>query len=239
MKDDKICIIGSGNVATHLLKAWAGIDVVAVNAHTLDGLPDDASVYLIAVKDDAIEEVAKKIPQYNSIVAHTSGSVPMEAVARHHRCAGVLYPLQTFSKEAEMVYSDIPVFIEATDIQSADTLKRIAYHFTSSVYDASSAIRRTLHIAAVFGCNFVNHLYAYAADELKGAGLPFDILRPLAVRTLEKAFDSGHPERMQTGPAARGDINILKEHLRQLEGKTEAQNIYRLLSQDILLKHKQ
>lgn len=237
MKTLKICIIGRGNVATHLGMAMNGADVTIVNPHTLADMPYDSDIYIISVKDEAIEEVASRIPTGESVVAHTSGSVSMETIARHHRHAGVLYPLQTFTAGVGMDYSDIPVFIEATDASTADKLKNAAKLFSENVYDANSSVRKRLHIAAVFGCNFVNLLYSIAADELKDVDMPLEVLRPLSRRTLEKAFDSGCPDHVQTGPASRGDMSIIKNHIHMLENKPESQNIYRVLSQCILNKN--
>jgi predicted short-subunit dehydrogenase-like oxidoreductase (DUF2520 family) len=40
------------------------------------------------------------------------------------------------------------------------TLESLARDISNNVYRVNSAQRKVLHLAAVFACNFTNHLYA-------------------------------------------------------------------------------
>lgn len=238
----KIDIIGRGNVASHLKKAFASkSDVNIVNPHTLSDLREDSDLYLISVKDDAIPIVAKKLKarvSKDSIVAHTSGTTPLSALNGVCRNTGVFYPLQTFSKDVELKYSEIPIFIEGNSKRVEKLLKDSASLISKRVSMADSGKRRDLHIASVFCCNFTNHLWTLADEYLTKHGLDFKTLLPLIMETTRKASVSG-PASSQTGPAVRHDQGILDAHCRRLEEEMEPelQDIYSLLSLSIMSHH--
>jgi len=231
----KISIIGQGNVAGHLVKALGEHhEVVHVNSRTLTGFSSDAEICLIAVSDDAICEVASRLPKFNGIMSHTSGSVPVSILRPYSQHPGVLYPLQTFSRQAKLDYSQIPVFIEATTTEDEDVLKAIAASFSSKVMQADSDRRRRLHIAAVFACNYVNRMWKIAADILAKDGIPFDYLFPLIEETAGKLHRLS-PTEAQTGPAIRGDRNVVRQHQEWLHTHHPAfENIYTIIANNIL-----
>ena len=233
-----IAIIGRGNVASHLYEALKRhTEVCLVNPRTLEGLPADADVVLVSVSDDAIKEVAEKLPRGNAIIAHTSGSVPMSALEGAGEKIGVFYPLQTFTKGVDMDYSEIPVFIEGSSPQVSETLKNLAAKFSENVREADSATRKQLHLASVFSCNFTNALADIADGLLSETGLDISVLVPLMKRTVDKLrFLS--PKESQTGPAVRGDKKVIEEHLRMLEAKPELRELYARLSDMIISRHK-
>lgn len=239
----KILIIGQGNVGTHLARAFrqAGHTVDSAGMRELDGCLEDkvgssdAGILLLCVRDSEIGEIAGRLAGFRGIVAHTSGSVPMTALSDAlpgHEC-GVLYPLQTFSKGVAMRYDDIPFFIEGSTARACEALSALASSVSPDVYPADSAMRKRLHVAAVFACNFVNHLWSIADSWLGDSGLDFHILLPLIRMTLDKA-SKGAPADMQTGPASRGDTEVVAEHMRMLAGAPEMQRIYSILSESII-----
>ncbi len=232
-KNKHINIIGRGNVATHLYKALSDFEVNMINPHTLDGLDRNADVIIISVKDDAISEVSDRIGSTNAIVAHTSGSTSIDVLQMEDRKYGVFYPLQTFSKNIELDYTKIPFFIEGVDIKTECILKEIAGHISNHVYTADSHKRKIIHIASVFSCNFVNHLWGVANEILQEEGLPFSVITPLIEESVRKAEVSGNPYSVQTGPAIRNDINIMSTHLSMLDKYPELQEIYSILSKSI------
>lgn len=237
----KIDIIGTGNVATHLFKALGGkADVNIVPSRTLVGLRGDSDTYLISVSDTAIAEVAEKVSELiptESVLAHTSGSTPISVLSRFHKNIGVFYPLQTFSKNVPLAYSEIPFFIEGSTPQVTDALKSLALKISEKVYEADSDDRRNLHIASVFACNFVNHLWTLADSYLESKNLSFDALRPLIKETCRKIQDN-RPRYVQTGPAARHDKNIINEHLQVLSKEnSELSDIYDTLTRSIIKHH--
>ncbi|MDE5877650.1 MAG: DUF2520 domain-containing protein [Muribaculaceae bacterium] len=229
----KVAIVGSGNVAFHLTKALAPhADVTTVNSRTFSGWRQDFDIVLIAVSDDAIAEVASQLPDYNGIIAHTSGSVPMSVLAERSSRPAVFYPLQTFSRERSLDYSCIPFFIEAKCNDDANTLSALASEISKTVIMADSETRRRLHIASVLACNFTNHLVHLADTFLADNGLDSTVLMPLLHETIAK-LDKLSPLDAQTGPAVRGDTATIKRHLELLAPYPETQTLYRLLSDSI------
>lgn len=232
----RITVIGEGNVGIHLCIALAGTadEVINVSSRTLDELPLDSDIYLIAVSDHAIEEVASRLPLLDGIVAHTSGSISIDVLKRFNRY-GVFYPLQTFTKGVELDYTRIPVFIEGSDTAVSGELMGTAALFTSHLHYADSNLRQRLHIASVFACNYTNHLWYIADTILNNEGLTLDVLRPLIEATVEK-LQYITPLKAQTGPAVRRDIKVLEQHQQALSD-TPYEKIYKILAESILNTH--
>lgn len=225
-------------MATHLEKAFrmAGHDARMLDPHTLNGLAGDADLVLICVSDRAIKEVAEKaarigVPDH-CILAHTSGSTPLSVLEGMARRTGVCYPMQTFSKGVALDYSEIPFFIEGSDEKTESDLMELAGGISRSVRKCDSVKRKILHTSSVFCCNFANHLWAVADGYLHDNGLDFKDMTPLLRETLRKASEN-RPGDVQTGPAARGDRNIIGEHERELASRPRMQRLYRLMSESI------
>lgn len=259
MEQYRIALVGAGNVATHLAVALknAGHKILAVCARSqtstqafstaiqedvleiteLSLLPI-ADVYLIAVSDDAIESIVNAWPEHckQGLVAHTSGSVPMDCLQGVGQCYGVLYPLQTFSKERAVDFSQIPCFVEGNQPQSEQMLTRMANTISTKVQSLSSEKRAYLHLAAVFACNFTNHLYDLSAQIVERNGIPMTWLKPLLAETLSKAI-SLTPHLSQTGPAKRGDLTVMRKHLSMLEDFPQMKMLYQQLSHSIYLSY--
>lgn len=250
----RIVLVGAGNVATHLGKGLqeAGWDIVQVYSRTeasASGLASrlavpfvtstedvctDAEVYLVMVKDDALEGLIPSLVKgrEGALFVHTAGSMPMEVwkdVAFRH---GVLYPMQTFSKAREVDFASVSFFVEASGAEELAVLKEMASSLSPKVYETSSAQRTYLHMAAVFACNFANHMYALSARLLEKHSLPFDAMLPLIDETARKVH-ALHPKDAQTGPAVRHDTNVMGKHLHMLECEPELKEIYRMISDSI------
>jgi predicted short-subunit dehydrogenase-like oxidoreductase (DUF2520 family) len=246
------CFIGAGNLATQLAKSFfsKGHNIVQVfsrtetSASTLAQLVNaefttnpaeivnSADVYFIAIKDSAFSEVLPKIDFGNKLVVHCSGSVSMNELKNYSNNFGVFYPLQTFSKQRNVDFKMIPVFIEANNRDNERFLINIADEISEQVSILDSERRRTLHVAAVFACNFVNHFYHIAGDILKSKAIDFDVLRPLILETALKV-QTFEPAEVQTGPAVRFDENIINLHLTELSGMPEYQQLYDTISKSI------
>ena len=247
----KIIIIGSGNLATHLalsLKA-AGHTIVQVysrlfeHAHelaekvgadytnNLREINPNADLVIFSVKDDVLEQLISDLPQSNSVLAHTAGSVSMSVFSGRTESYGVFYPLQTFSKNREIDFSSIPLFLEASDNQSAVLLEEIAKSISNNVRFLSSEKRKYLHLSAVFACNFTNHMYDIASNILKEQNIEFDVLKPIILETAYKVMDLS-PEIAQTGPAIRFDEKVVQKHMNMLEDEN-LKEIYLKLSESI------
>lgn len=219
-----IAIVGSGNVAHHLYEALKGkTEVKQVNSRTLQGMPVEPDLILMCVSDDAIAEVAEKLrianinhEQSQPILVHTAGSVSMDVLKDKSDKIGVFYPLQTFSKESDLDYSCIPVFIEGNTEEVKEKLREVAELITQDIRYADSATRQRLHLASVFACNFTNAMAIMAEDILKDTGLPFSTLLPLMHQTVKK-LDHLEPKASQTGPAKRNDRQVIEHHLEMLE----------------------
>ncbi|SFA45269.1 Predicted oxidoreductase, contains short-chain dehydrogenase (SDR) and DUF2520 domains [Pedobacter suwonensis] len=250
----KIVLLGSGNVATNLAKALKanGEDVIQVYSPNLDharsladligavGINDlteleqQADLYIISVKDDAIESVAKSLKHVTGLVVHTSGTTDIDILSSQVQHAGVFYPLQTFSKDREVLFENVPLCIEANGEKQFMILKNLAAKMSREVYELNGEKRKVLHLAAVFTCNFPNHLYALANKILSRNELDFEIIRPLIAETANKVM-SNLPGDVQTGPAIRADESTLNKHLSMLTDMPELQNIYQTLSNSIKL----
>lgn len=235
-----ISIIGTGNVATHLFKALSQYAILPpdssiriINSRTLNDLPDHSDLILISVKDDAIGSVAQRVTGKADMIAHTSGSVSIDILRDCAKHYGVFYPLQTFSKNSELNYLEIPFFIEGNDAETVSNLKTIAQSISSKVFEADSSKRKRLHIAAVFACNFSNHLVAIADDLLQEDGMDYKVLLPLLKETVRK-LDTLPPKDAQTGPAVRNDQKVISSHEDMLADHPDRLAIYRLLSSSIL-----
>ena len=207
--------------------------VEATATDNLDDLPRDADAYIIAVKDDALPSVILQLTQGRSECKffHTAGSVPMSVFGEvaHH---GVIYPMQTFSKERMVDFSRVPLFIEANDNETLDQARRIAESVSQKVYELTSEQRRQLHLAAVFACNFSNHCYALAENILANEGIPFDVMLPLVDETAAKVHTIS-PLQAQTGPAIRYDETILNRQKEMLADDPLTQQLYDLMSKSI------
>jgi len=247
-----VVILGAGNVATHLFKAlkkskevsvlqWYNrtLDTIKPHQNTVEITDDlstikDADVYILAVSDDVISELSIKLPFENKLVVHTSGSVSIYDLHKKHK-RGVLYPLQTFSKDAEMDFTNIPICIETIDKKSYPALKELAASLGGTVKKINSDQRRVLHLAAVFVNNFTNQLYRIGHEITESEGAEFDFLKPLILETAKKIQDMS-PYKAQTGPAIRNDKKTIKKHLKLLENK-QHQDIYKLLTNSIQQTH--
>ena len=232
----RIVLIGRGRLATNLEHALlqAGHDVVSINSRTLESLPLEADVFVVAVKDAALTDVLRAATKgrEDQLFVHTAGSMPMNLFAGLTAHYGVFYPMQTFSKERLVDFNEISVFLETNDAASMERLKMLAATLTPHVYELDSEGRKHLHLAAVFACNFVNHCYALSAKVLKAKGLPFSVMLPLVDETAQKVHELS-PKDAQTGPAVRGDQNVMQMQAGMLADIPAVKQIYEALSNDI------
>ena len=243
----KVVILGAGNVATHFFKAFkkaenveviqvynrseASLEVFKSNTQTTSDLAQlkNADVFLVCVKDDAIEALISQLSNIDGIVAHSSGSVPLSASAKRN---AVFYPLQTFSKQTEVNFKEIPICIETSAAEDLPVLKQLAHSISEKVFKISSDQRKKLHLAAVFACNFSNYMYSIAEDLCNQNEVPFEVLSALIKETAQKATLYS-PKSVQTGPAKRNDQATIKQHLAQLNN-ADYKEIYKLLTQSII-----
>jgi predicted short-subunit dehydrogenase-like oxidoreductase (DUF2520 family) len=244
----KITIIGSGNVAQHLIDAFAksnAVEIIQVFSRTqklISPLLDstkitndwntlaEADLYIIAVSDDAIASVSSQLPFENRLVVHTSGSAPLNSLDNKNR-KGVFYPLQTFTKGKAVDFKAIPFCLETQSENDYALLEKVAQSISDNVYTIDSHQRKALHVAAVFVNNFTNHLYQLGNDICQENQVPFDILKPLILETAEKILTLS-PEDAQTGPAKRNDISTIAAHESFLTNENQS-TIYKILTQSI------
>ena len=229
-----IVIIGQGNVATNLDYAFRkkGIACQMVSSREgLDQLPQ-ANVYIYAVKDEALASVVAQVQgRERSLHLHTSGTMSITVFGDDKPHAGIFYPFQTFSK-ARLIedFSTVPVFFEARGIDDISAVYSLALTITSHVYEATQHDRERLHVAGVFTNNFTNLMYTMAAELLQNTHIPFKALLPLIDETANKIHTLS-PRDAQTGPARRGDENVMNHHLSLLND--EQRQVYQLLSDAI------
>src|SRR5690606_22267776 len=247
-----VVILGAGNVATHLYKAfsktsqvkvvqWYNKRIESVAAYKNEVAITDnlshlvlADVYIVAVSDDAIKSLTSKLPFKNRLVVHTSGSVGIYDIDKKHE-RGVFYPLQTFSKSAEVDFAKVPICIEVIHKEHLNTLRTLADALGSKSHKVNTDQRKALHLAAVFANNFTNQLYRIAHEITESQGVEFDILKPLIQETAHK-IEHLTPYLAQTGPAKRDDKRTLRRHLKLLENPHH-KAIYELLTTSIKKTH--
>lgn len=250
-----IVLIGAGNVAFHLGQALKakGLNIVQVYSRTasnakklaqllqcestnnLKKINPDAQLYILAVSDHVIVQLAKKIATQipeDALVVHTSGATPAQSLKGLFKFYGTFYPLQTFSKSRAVDFTQIPFCIYANRKIHREQLASLAKKLSPAVYFINDQQRAVLHVAAVFANNFTNHLIQVSESILKAEDLPFDLLKPLILETANK-IQHNAPKAMQTGPAIRNDQSTIQQHLSYLEKHPDYQKLYLLLTQSI------
>ncbi len=252
----KIAIIGTGNVAWHLGEAFenAGHTVTEVYGRSLmkargiserlyatlpkedlDFSESDAEIFVMAVTDEAIPELADAIilPE-EAILVHTSGSVPLDMLSYSSaQYTGIFYPLQSFTKGRKMDISDVPFLLEAEDREVMRALKLLAKSISPLCYEVNGKDRMAIHVAAVFVSNFTNHMIRIGEEVIQRQGLDFEIMKPLLIEQISKCLEIG-PMKSQTGPALREDISTLESHHQFLAYNPSFAEIYKVVSQDIM-----
>jgi predicted short-subunit dehydrogenase-like oxidoreductase (DUF2520 family) len=251
-----IVLIGAGNLATRLGLRLVECNhrIVQVYSRTeksareladklktawttrVEEISPGGQLYLVSVSDKAVEPLLSKISFGKRLVAHTAGSMSMDALQPFTDNYGVFYPLQTFSKLREVDFSQIPVCIEANKTENLEILRKLGTSISNDIREIDSVQRRQLHLSAVFVCNFVNHLYTVGEELLKEKEIDFDILKPLIAETAAKALEFS-PKEVQTGPAVRFDRNVIDRHMEMLKEHPRWNDIYKLLSESIHQLH--
>lgn len=248
-----ILLHGSGNVATHLALAIHKTEhqIVQVYSrtkasaaalgnrlgvpytHLVDEIMQDADLYIYAVSDDALESLVSLNIAPQAMHVHTAGSVAMDIFKGYKKHYGVLYPLQSLSKDKAIDFQQVPLLLEASDEVVKQALDVLAKEISGQVHHYNTEQRLKIHLAAVFANNFVNHLFHIASDIMESSDIDFNLLKPLIKETVEKISHLS-PAEAQTGPAKRNDQKIMKQHMEMLKDQPKLQNLYRELSQMIL-----
>lgn len=251
----RVIVLGTGRMAGFLIPAFRRINMDVIQVYgrneehaaalgmqegiewtsSINDIIPDADLYVLAVSDSAIPLLAEKLEGLKGLVVHTSGAVPLEALAglRHN---GVFYPLQTLGQSPPPDMSDTPICIEGSGEPETTALKSLAERMSERVEVLNSSERLRLHLAAVLVNNFANHLYALAESLLKEGGVPYDLLHPLMRRTTALAC-SERVEQLQTGPAIRGDEDTIRRHLELLKQQGDLAALYRALSLSVQQHH--
>ncbi|WP_297091342.1 Rossmann-like and DUF2520 domain-containing protein [uncultured Draconibacterium sp.] len=256
MNSYKVCFIGAGNVATHLaveLKQL-GHEITQVYSRTEEAakilayrvnasytkfpgqITTTADIYFVALKDSALEKVLEEVVLEDKLLVHCSGSLPMGILSKFSANYGVVYPLQTFSKNRAVNFREIPIFVEGNSQSNEKLLFNLSEQLSGLVQVMESQKRKSLHIAAVFACNFANHCYALAAQYLDSKNISFEVLRPLIKETAQKVQEL-HPKMAQTGPAIRYDENVIDAHLEELNEMPKVRELYNSISKSIFELH--
>ncbi|MDL2315185.1 DUF2520 domain-containing protein [Bacteroidales bacterium OttesenSCG-928-C19] len=248
----KIVLIGAGNVATHLGIAFKniGCQIVQVYSRTqasaeslaatlgseavsdIKQLSQNADLYVIAVSDSAVSEIAANIHLPGKTVVHTAGSLPMNILSEVSDNYGVIYIPQTFVKNIPISYKDLQFCIETSNKETEKNIHELLAQISTHILHINSRQREALHLAAVMVSNFTNCLYGIADDILSKENLSLEVLQPLIIETAKKP-EHGNPKDLQTGPAKRGDENIIQKHLEMLKNDTPAETLYRLFTKII------
>lgn len=248
-----ITIVGSGNVAWALSHVFSSRNVkinkivgrnkVLVKeladeidvpfSYSLEEISQETDLVLLCVSDGAIEKIAEQLKETQIKVAHTAGSVPLSALSKSFPNAGVFYPFQTFTKQIPLEGMEIPVCIEALNPEMTEFLKELASLISCNIVELDSENRRKLHLAGVIANNFSNYLISESFTYLDNSHIDTELLLPILQQTIKK-LNYAHPGELQTGPAARGSVEILNNHTEMLANNKDLQDIYKLMSEKIL-----
>lgn len=241
-----LLIVGSGNVAWHLCKAFqlSNFTIRGVSSRNLFDLTEfkerysvevfdlnsipETDIVILAVSDDSIHNVSKLFKNSTSTILHTSGTFGINELDSEIRNKGVIYPYQTFTKGCPVEYADIPTFTEADSSQAKNHIEYLASSFGSK-YSIDSNSKKSLHLAGVIANNFINKLIQESIEVLEQKNIPTEVIWPLIEETIKKAKVVG-PKNAQTGPAYRKDQKTLNEHIEHLKNNPEMQIVYSKLS---------
>ncbi|NDW18057.1 DUF2520 domain-containing protein [Dysgonomonas sp. 216] len=247
----KVVFIGAGNLATRLgIELYKnGFEIQQVYSRTIQSaqllaekvkseavnniknVDRGADIYIFSVKDSVLAELIAALPPNKGVWIHTAGSIPLSVFEGYSNNYGVVYPFQTFSKNHEIDFSKIPFFFEANTPEVLHFLMSTFVRISDKQMELLSEKRRLLHLTGVFGCNFVNHMYAISADIVQKAGVPFEYVYPLIDETLAKIHQMS-PREAQTGPAIRFDTEVMDKHIALIDSDLR-RSIYKLVSKDI------
>ena len=247
-------MFGAGNVAVHLADAlvYAGNQIVQVYSRTLASAEPlaarvyarpitdlsevdlTADLFIFSLNDNGLIDIINQVQFSGQLALHTSGTLPLDVFKGKTENYGVLYPLQTFSKFRKVNFTEIPLIIEASSPRDLTNIRNLAVSLSSKVIIVDSAMRRQIHLAGVFASNFSNHMFVLAEQMMKQSGLSFDLLKPLIYETTVKALETGNPSTSQTGPALRGNQQIMDKHMEMLATNPNLQQIYKQISDNII-----
>ncbi|WP_420582005.1 Rossmann-like and DUF2520 domain-containing protein [Reichenbachiella sp.] len=250
-----ISLIGAGRVASSLAHALLakGVKINEIYSRKLthaqklsNEIPDTTAtdsldfskshsdILIIAISDDAISQVSERIlfPK-DMLIAHTSGSVSLDILK--HDQSGIFYPLQTFTNDKKVAFTDVPILIDGRNKWVIDQLAALGNLLSNRVKTTSEDERQRLHVAAVFASNFTNRMLAAASDILEETSIDLESLAPLVLESIQNAFESG-PEKALTGPAKRGDVETVKKHLNLLIEKPALKEMYEMITRGITSK---
>lgn len=248
-----IVVIGAGNVGTHMAivldnagyhisqvvgRKEGAVEYLAAKLKTdytlsFEQVLKGCDLYLMALPDGVMEEILPRLGLSDELLVHTSGSVSIDILNPFSENTGVIYPLQTFTRSREINLKEVPILIEANRIDNENALLDLARDISKHVRVVDSLRRQSIHIAAVFASNFSNHMLNISRMLMEESELDFSLLAPLIRETTAKALELG-PQKAQTGPALRKDMRIIEKHLEMLRDKKEIQELYRLITQNLI-----
>jgi len=247
-----IVVIGAGNLASHISGALrnAGHIILQVYSRTnksaiqlaellncdfttdLSHVRKDADLYILVLSDEAVLDFVSNFTFPHTVAIHMSGGLEMDLFEGKVQNYGVVYPVQTFTKGRSIDFKTIPLCLEANNPETEEFLKGLARQLSHNIHIVDSAQREMIHLAAVYSCNFVNHLYHISFRILQENDLPFELLSSLIIETAEKV-KGDLPGNTQTGPAKRNDRVIIDKHLELLSSSVRYQKLYSELSESI------
>ncbi|MEO8172214.1 MAG: F420-dependent NADP oxidoreductase [Sediminibacterium sp.] len=246
-----VTIIGSGNVAAVLGKALVQKGYVISEIYSrdpahavqlaqqlhakaitaLEKLDKNADIYLIAVSDDALTEVAAALSLKDKLVIHTAGSVSKEILKNVSTNYGVLWPMKMIRKSMDTL-GPVTIVVDGNTKTVTDQIAEFATVFSNTVAVADDIMRSKMHILAAFTSNFANHLYHLAADYCEAENIDLSLFYSIIEETAQQ-IRSHHPKDVQAGPAFRGDLQTLEKHVQILAKYPQLRKLYEAMTESI------
>ena len=255
----KISIIGNGNLSKALVKeilrkghkihqvhALNFLDLKKTYADSpisilenMEELDYEIDILLIAVSDDVIKKVVKNLSNKSIVVLHTSGSVSVDVFEKAGFINyGVFYPLYSFSESREEDFKQIPLMIEYSNSHVQQKINLLGKSIFNRIIEVNSEKRMIYHLSGIFANNFTNHLWSLTQGFIEKNNLDFDNVKPIIMQTAKNAILTNQIADIQTGPASRGNHNVIKGHIKLLEEDKNLLSIYKELSNSILKHNK-
>jgi len=184
-----------------------------------------ADLLVLAVRDDAIAEVAERLAPHAGAVGgavHLSGVGPvglLGPLAAAGLAVGSFHPLQTLpTPEAGAARLEGAwVGVSTDDDLFADRLFSLAASIGMRPFELADDAKPLYHAAAAAAANYTLAALGLSERLFEAAGVPFEAAGPLVEAVIRNALEMGAGEAL-TGPISRGDVGTVARQVAAVRG---------------------